>query len=318
MIDIRYLLLILLVAVAGCSHVSSIVDSGITDTDADTDTDTDTDSDTDTESDTETLEDLKGPQHQPPVTNLYQEGVDGFVMVNAHTHAYGTNYTAIAQFFVVSFEEPPDDSEGMIAETGIDSCSLSYFGGIGSGVDSACSWLEAGTVEIESGPQYAELGTYDGGEVIPYTINLGMLAYDPRYGEEYSFFVSGDEAPAMDIAPAAVLPDQLDPITPVSGSVLSHDGFTFTWAAGDEAEQVYIDLMVHETSPVWSEMYEVRCWVVDDGEFEVPGLIASLLPSDWYINAGISRTEIVYHDLGEEQTILAVAGVSATADYTME
>jgi hypothetical protein len=282
---------------------------GDADSDGDTDTDTDADGDTDADSDTG-ADDFSNP--------CYAVGSSGCLFLSFHRYAPdGYNFTADAQFYDIT-EAPVDypNTETIIEAEGVDTCSLVFEDGTGSGSEGVMEYLGAGAVTLTSGAESADLDMYSDDYFTSYSADLGGLGLEPRFEEGYSLFASGDEAPALVLDPAVTLPAEMTVIAPEPGSVLPHAPVVIAWGGANGAHDAVIEISVHETYPSWSEQYVVDCVVHDDGAFEIPGAVMEALPAGWYASFGIHRRTITAAPYADA-TFFSIATVSATSLFTI-
>jgi hypothetical protein len=286
-----------------------------TDTDADTDTDSDADTDTDADSDVDA-----GGSTCTDETRLYQVGSGGFLELGAgHQGDMLASYYADAQFYDLSEDYIPDTDnvDVLVAATGVDTCELSYLDGTGSGSGTGLDWLSAGTITLTSGTDSAVLEQVVDGEVIRYGADLLGQGLLPRYGEEYSLVVEGNEAPALELDPAIALPEETLAFAPEPDAVLPRTALAFSWSVDVPGGTAHIEIVAYEGEGGLAEMYRITCEVDDDGEFEVPAEMMEALPVGWYANTSVFRRECRTYPIADDLDFIVIAGTSDTGIHVL-
>lgn len=198
---------------------------------------------------------------------------------------------------------------------GLDDCRLRYRAGFGFGDEAVIDWLDAGEATA-FGPDFSEPMAPEG--MNSQAVFFSDLGHEPAWNGEHGVGWEGADVPPAEMRNAVTLPPELllSSHELVEGTVLPAADLALEWT-GQSSEPVEISMIFHEDPYQFSQAFDLRCGVHDDGAFTVPGELLSIIPPGWYASFRITRGTMAEHDLGERR-LRATASVYIDGTFQIE
>ncbi len=121
---------------------------------------------------------------------------------------------------------------------------------------------------------------------------------------------NGDETPAFEQGVVeARMPDELTLFRPAQDDVVRKGPMPVEWSAGADSDTISIIMTVFKKTNEgggayqMEDIHEIRCTVVDDGEFEIPAAIMDQLPADYTADLSLSRRHTELRTVSPEFTV---------------
>jgi len=259
-----------------------------------------------------------------PYTGFYSPLAQGTVYVSGRNLMwYGTQTSVDAQFYEIS--GPGDWSEEIsyiIEPDGIDSCGLGLLPVVGYGSEeNPIQWMDAGELRLHSAEEtyVMDKSTIDEeiGDVRYYKYDWPDDFTD-LYGEALSMTATGGDTPAFTAdALWGFMPSEYALTSPRDGSAVSSGPLALSWTSDSSAPTVeisfYVFLKANESEAGYEmqDVHQIKCTVVDDGDFSIPAEIMNLLPAGYSMNGGIYRKDVLLRTVTSDFLVQFVTAVSS-------